>query len=135
MKKIFGTITKALGFGKKDNTTPIVVNSDSQHNVLQAYMRRQNMTHGETVNADLSNVKVVQQKGEAVMYFCPMNGITVRAKVSDGDGGSLPSRTTIEGLKFPKEGKSGNYNLKNVKLTSNGTMQVHATADTVWEPA
>ena len=68
-----------------------------------------------------------------VMYFCPMKTIDVIEKLAAGDGGSLPSDVTVEGLEIPGKYEPGMYTLKNVILTSNGTMQVIATVETVFE--
>jgi hypothetical protein len=39
----------------------------------------------------------------------------------------------VEGLTVPTGLEGGYYTLKNVTLTSNGTMQVRATEETTWE--
>jgi len=62
-----------------------------------------------------------------------MKTIEVIEKVAAGDGGSLPSEVKVEGLAVPGNYEPGLYTLKNVILTSNGTMQVMATEETVLE--
>jgi hypothetical protein len=96
-------------------------------------MKEQQLTHGETVKANLSPVRLEYALGSAYLYFCPMKNIEVLQKISAGDGGEIPSEVDVKGLKVPTEQRSGLYTLKNVKLSSNGTMQVIATENTTWE--
>ena len=91
------------------------------------------MTHGETVMANLSPVRLENAFGKMILYFCPMKNIEVLQTLSNGDGGSLPADAKVEGLTVPGDCKPGYYSLKNVRLTSNGTMQVKATEETLWE--
>ncbi|WP_245842281.1 hypothetical protein [Pontibacter ummariensis] len=98
-------------------------------------MREKEMSHGETVKADLSPVRLERSYGKMVMYFCPMKSIEVLETLSPGDGGSIPALAKVEGLTIPKDFKPGLYKLKNVTVTSNGTMQVKATEQTTWEVA
>lgn len=113
--------------------TPVVITSYSQPHVLQQRMREEMLTHGETVTANLSPVRLENAFGKMILYFCPMKKLEVLNTISDGDGGSLPAEAKIDGLTIPEGCKPGFYTLKNVTLTSNGTMQVKATEETVWE--
>lgn len=118
-----------------EKSTPVVITSYSQPNVLQQRMKEEKLTHGETVTANLSPVRLESAYGKMVMYFCPMKSIDIVQTVTNGDGGSLPAEAKVEGLTIPDNFKPGFYNLKNVTLTSNGTMQVKATNETAWEKA
>ena len=113
----------------------VVVTSYSQPHVLQQRMREERLTHGETVTANISPVRLETERGKMVMYFCPMKSIEVLHTIANGDGGNLPAQVIVEGLTAPEKLKPGMYKLKNVTLSSNGTMQVKATADTTWEMA
>ena len=113
--------------------TPVVITAHSQPHVLQRRMREEKLTHGETVTANLSPVRLENAFGKMILYFCPMQNIEVLQTITAGDGGSLPSDAKIEGLSVPDGCRPGFYTLKNVKLTSNGTMQVLATEETAWE--
>lgn len=114
--------------------TNVVLTAYSQPHVLKQRMLEENMTHGQTVTANISPVRLDRSyRKEAVLYFCPMRKIDVLATTADGDGGSLPPEAIIEGLSVPAEYKSGLYKLCNVQITSNGTMQVKATSETTWE--
>ncbi|MGN6533892.1 MAG: hypothetical protein ACTHK0_19280 [Ginsengibacter sp.] len=113
--------------------TPVITTSYSQPHVLQQRMKEEKLTHGETVTANISPVRLETSFGKMIMYFCPMKSLEVLQVISNGDGGSIPSQVKVEGLSVPAELKSGMYKLKNVTLTSNGTMQVNATESTVWE--
>lgn len=128
-------------FGLKDQPSgareprQVVVTSSSQPEVLQRMMREGKLSHGETVTANLSPVRLEKSRGKMVLYFCPMRSIEVLEKETAGDGGKIPGQVTVEGLSIPRNLKEGLYTLKNVKLTSNGTMQVKATENTEWKTA
>jgi hypothetical protein len=113
--------------------TQVVITAYSQPHVLNQRMKEEKLTHGETVTANLSPVRLENAYGRMVLYFCPMKTIEVLHTVSAGDGGSLPAEAKVEGLTVPDGLEGGYYTLKNVTLTSNGTMQVKATRETAWE--
>jgi hypothetical protein len=96
-------------------------------------MQEEQLTHAETVQASISPVRMESYPDKMVLYFCPMKTIEILETVVAGDGGNLPSEVSVEGLTVPKDFPPGLYTLKNVVLTSNGTMQVIATDKTVWE--
>ncbi len=96
-------------------------------------MKAEKLTHGETVTANISPVRLENSFGRMILYFCPMQTIEILEKITDGDGNHLPSEAIVEGMTVPDNCKPGLYTLKNVKLSSNGTMQVIATEKTMWE--
>ena len=114
-------------------TTPVVITSYSQPHVLQQRMKEEKLTHGETVTANISPVRLENAYGKMVMYFCPMQTIEILKHTTPGDGGNIPIQATVDGLSVPGVQKPGLYTLKNVQITSNGTIQVTATAKTEWE--
>ena len=124
-------------FGAKGNTakqeTSVILTSYSQPHVLRQKMEEEQMTHGETVMANISPVRLERSFSKAILYFCPLRKIEVLNTLSNGDGGHLPSEATIEGLSIPKDYKPGLYRIRDVEITSNGTMQVKATKHTKWE--
>lgn len=132
-KKLFGSKKDPLPTAEQSKQ--IILTAYSQPHVLQQRMQEEKLTHGETVSANLSPVRLEKHMGKMVLYFCPMKSIEVLQTISDGDGGSLPQQAIVEDLTIPSDYKAGFYNLKNVILTSNGTMQVKATGKTVWETA
>lgn len=113
----------------------VMTTAYSQPHVLQQKMKEEKLTHGETVLASLSRVRLDKEPEGVVLYFCPMRTIDVQQTVTCGDGGSIPPQVMVDGLKFPDNMPPGYYTLKNVVLSSNGTIQVRATSDTVWEKA
>jgi len=117
----------------KPATTPVVITAHSQPHVLNQRMKEGQLLHGKTVTANLSPVRLENAYGRMVLYFCPMRTIEVLHTISEDDGGSLPAEAKVEGLAVPQSLQPGYYALKNVTLTSNGTMQVKATAETAWE--
>lgn len=130
IKSIFSNV-----FSKQPTPAPIpvVITSYSQPHVLQQRMKEEKLTHGETVTANMSPVRLESNFGKMVMYFCPVQAIEITGKISEGDGGSLPAEAIIEGFTVPRDCKPGLYTLKNVTLSSNGTMQVIATEKTELE--
>ena len=130
-RNLFGATEQPSGGGSKQ----VIITASSQPEVLQKRMQEEKLSHGETVMANLSPVRLEKSRGRMVLYFCPMKSIEVLGAVTAGDGGSLPAQAKVEGLTTPANLKEGIYNLKNVTLTSNGTMQVKATEETTWEAA
>ena len=118
-----------------ERSTTVITTSYSQPHVLQQKMQEERLSHGETVTVNISPVRLERDYGKMVMYFCPMKSIEVIEKINLGDGGSIPSQVKVEGLTIPDHFKPGFYKLKNVMLTSNGSMQVIATEKTIWETA
>jgi len=131
----FGNLFGAKGKAPaQQQSTSVVLTSSSQPYVLRQKMQEENMTHGETVTANISPIRLDRSyRSEAVLYFCPLKKIEVLETTATGDGGSLPSEATLEGFAIPQDYKSGFYRLRNVEITSNGTMQVKATNQTTWE--
>lgn len=115
------------------SATQVVITAHSQPHVLQQRMKEEKLLHGKTVTANLSPVRLENAYGRMVLYFCPMKTIDVLHTISEGDGGSLPMDAKVEGLTVPAGLEGGYYTLKNVTVTSNGTMQVRATEETAWE--
>jgi hypothetical protein len=80
-------------------------------------------------------VRLEAAYGKMYLYFCPMEKIEIHKVLTPGDGGEIPDNVVVEGLTIPEDFKAGLYTLKNVKISSNGTMQVIADATTSWEIA
>lgn len=115
-------------------STPVVITSYSQPHVLQQRMNMENLKHGDRVTANLSPVRLESNFGKMVIYFCPMVNLDIVNKIEAGDGGALPAEATIYDVNVPAGMKPGLYTMKNAELFSNGTMQVIAKEDTVFEP-
>lgn len=137
MKSIFQSIARFFTGPKMVEpvkmTNVAANNSYSQPNVLAGLMQQNRMTHGETVLADISPVRVMKDGDDTMLYFCPADSLNIKETLTVGDGGRIPYSVKVEGLQIPDELKSGLYNLKNVQLTSNGTIQVIPTLETAWE--
>lgn len=91
------------------------------------------MSHGGTVKANLSPVRLDMDHGGVILYFCPMKDLEILEVIAEGDGSSIPAHAKLEGLTVPKNCRSGLYHLENIELTSNGTIQVKATEKTTWK--
>lgn len=131
---LFANLFGAKGSMEKPETsTEVVTTSSAQPHVLREKMREKKLTHGETVTVNMSPVRLESAFGKMHLYFCPMKSLEVLKTVAPGDGGDIPHQVVVEGLTVPTELKSGLYALKNVKLSSNGAMQVIADAETTWE--
>ncbi len=122
-------------FQKGSGHTKVLVTANSQPEVLQAQMQKGKLSHGQTVIATLPHVRLAKnQPGvSAQIFFCNMKDIQVTKALKAGDGREIPEAVTLpQGLKVPYAG-DGFYNLENVRLTSNGSIQITATADTKWQ--
>jgi len=116
-------------------TVPVVITSYSQPHVLQQRMKEAHLTHGQTVRGDISPVRLEINFGKMVLYFCPAQEIMVNEQITPGDGGSIPAEAILEGFEsiVPGNVKPGLFHLKNAKFFSNGTMQLIADENTVFE--
>ena len=138
MKKMFA-FDGFFGGGKsydpspQSSTSPVTTTAFSQPHVLQTRMKEEQMSHGGTVRANLSPVRLEINRDSVVMYFCPMEKLQILEVMSEGDGNNIPAEARIEGLSVPAYFKPGLYELENIELTSNGTIQVKATAKTTWK--
>jgi len=131
---IFANLFSSKGISEKAETSKeVFTTSSAQPHVLREKMKEQELTHGETVKATISPVRLEATWGKMALYFCPMQTLEIAETITPGDGGDIPASVLGEGLKVPPGSKSGLYTIKNVKLSSNGTIQVIATADTTWE--
>ena len=127
---LFGRQKKA----EAPKTTPVVITSYSQPHVLQQRMHENKLKHGDRVTATLSPIRLESNFGKMVMYFYPMVNMDVTDKLEVGDGAPLPAEATIYDVNVPAGLKPGLYTMKNAQLFSNGTLQVIAKEDTVFEP-
>ena len=116
-----------------ETSKEVFTTSSSQPDVLRERMKEKQLTHGETITANISPVRLEAAWGKMALYFCPMQTLDVGQTITPGDGGDIPSSVIVEGLRLPPGYKSGLYTIKNVNLSSNGTIQVMATPETVWE--
>ena len=131
---IFANLFSSKGSSEKAETSKeVFTTSSAQPHVLREKMKERELTHGETVKANLSPVRLEAAAGKMALYFCPMQTLDIAETITPGDGGDIPSSVVVEGLMLPPGYKSGLYTIKNVKLSSNGTIQVIATAETTWE--
>src|SRR5688500_13414188 len=123
----------STGKQEPSSTEEVLTTSSAQPHVLREKMREKKLTHGETVTASISPVRLEAALGKMYLYFCPLQTIEVHDTITPGDGGDIPLNVVVEGLTVPTGHKPGLYTLKNVKLSSNGAMQVIADAGTTWE--
>jgi len=133
---IFANLFGSKGSIEKVETSKEVFTTYAgQPHVLQEKMQEKKLSHGETVTATISPVRLETAWGKMALYFCPMQTLDIAETITPGDGGEIPLNVVVEGLTVPRECKSGLYTMKNVKLSSNGTIQVIATNETTWESA
>src|SRR5882762_8555836 len=117
MKKVYAAFEGFFGGGKayepsfQSQSSPVTITSFSQPHVLQTRMKEEKMSHGGTVRANLSPVRLDMDHGGVVMYFCPMKSLQILEIVAEGDGKSIPAQAKIEGLGVPVDYKSGLYEL------------------------
>jgi hypothetical protein len=134
--QIFANLFSSKGSIEQVETSKeVFTTSSAQPHVLQEKMKEKKLSHGETVTASISPVRLESAWGKMALYFCPMQKLDIAKTLTPGDGGDIPATVVVEGLTVPREYKSGLYTMKNVKLSSNGTIQVIATAETTFESA
>lgn len=123
------------GVGKTEafTSTEVFTTSSAQPHVLREKMEEKKLTHGETVTASISPVRLEAVYGKMALYFCPMQTLEVLETITPGDGGEIPANVVVEGLTVPSGHKAGLYTLRNVQLSSNGSIQVIANTKTTWE--
>ena len=99
------------------------VTLQSQSFRLRERMQEANISHGQEIRADLSNIRVVALAGggEGQALFCTMGPIRVRATLNRGDGGPLPTDVTLEGLRVTGP---GTYDILNAMVSSNGNLRL-----------
>jgi hypothetical protein len=132
---LFSNLFGSKGTGKQETSTSeeVLTTSSAQPHVLREKMKEKKLTHGETVTASISPVRLESAFGKMYLYFCPMQTIDIHQTITPGDGGDIPAEVVLDGLTIPAGSKPGLYSLKNVRLSSNGAMQVMADATTLWE--
>jgi len=98
-------------------------------------MEEAKVTDGQTVRGDISPGRLESNFGKMVLYFCPAQDITVNEQITPGDGGSIPAEALLDGFEriLPGNTRPGLYHLKNATFFSNGTMQLIADENTVFE--
>ena len=138
MKKEHTSLFANLWDAKSKSTDPVksipvFITQYSQPHVLQQRMKEAHLTHGQTVRGDISPVRLEASFGKMVLYFCPAHGITVNEQITPGDGGPIPPEAILEGVVVPGTFTPGYYHLKNAKFFSNGTMQLIADENTIFE--
>jgi hypothetical protein len=106
------------------------VTAYSQSHRLRERMAEADLQHGQEVRADVRGVRVQLAspawigrrdvvKGD--VFFCTMGPVEVRRVSIEGDGGPLPDRAILDGLRVPVE---GTYDLINVLIRSNGDLRL-----------
>jgi hypothetical protein len=132
-ENLFANLFSGRSIEKGESSTEVLTTSSAQPHVLREKMREKELTHGETVKASISPVRLETALGRMYLYFCPMETLDILEIITTGDGGDIPEKVLVEGLTVPPGLKSGLYTLKNVRLSSNGAMQVLADGKTTWE--
>lgn len=108
----------------------------SQPEQLEKAMILEGMRHGDEALATISNIRVEPAPGDfnkhGRMFFCDIGPLRNVAKLGTGDGKTLPKEVELVGDFHVPE--PGYYNLRNVKLSSNGKLQVIRTERTYFVP-
>lgn len=133
ISELYTSFRKLIGIPPKIERVPVVITSYSQPHVLQQRMRQEELSHGETVIANISPVRLEQFSGKMVLHFCPMQAMEITQNIKAGDGGSIPERAVVHGITVPGDMKLGLYTLKHVEIDSNGVINIRSTKETVWE--
>lgn len=129
----FANLFGGRGREEGGSSREVLTTASAQPHVLRERMKEKELSHGETVTVNMSPVRLEAALGRMYLYFCPMQTIDVLKTITPGDGGDIPEEVTVDGLTVPAGQQPGLYTLKNVRLSSNGTMQVIADEKTTWE--
>lgn len=106
------------------------VTAYSQSHRLKERMTEADIRHGQEIRADVRGVRVQLASPEwfarggtvkGDVFFCNMGPVQVRRVTIEGDGGPLPDRAVLDGLRVPGE---GTYDLLNVLVRSNGDLRL-----------
>lgn len=124
-------------FKRKEKTVKAYIDSSSQPFMLKGRMEQAGMSHDQTVMADIQNVRLREEGGKPILYFCAIAPLTIHKQISPGDGEPIPYELKLNKVKIPKRlfktNTDGYINIRNVKLYSNGTIQVIANSKTQYE--
>jgi hypothetical protein len=106
------------------------VTAYSQSHRLRERMAEADVHHGEEIRADVRGVRVQLASPGWIgrrdivrgdVFFCTMGPVEVRRVSIEGDGGPLPDRAILDGLRVSVE---GTYDLINVLIRSNGDLRL-----------
>ncbi|MDP3975016.1 MAG: hypothetical protein Q8P88_01880 [Candidatus Jorgensenbacteria bacterium] len=97
-----------------------------QPEMLRKAMSLEAMRHGDEALATIRNVRVDPAPGafaaKGMLYFCDIERLRIEHPLMRGDGKPLPDEVELVGdFRVPEPGY---YNLRNVKISSNGRLQV-----------
>ena len=123
-------------FGIVKPSGNIIVGENSQPNRLKFQMDHAGLKHGDRVIADVNHIQLYPARGEKFqVFFCGTQSVEVKKRLEEGDGKEIPMHVTVKGLTGVNLRGTGinYYNLKNVMLYSNGTIQITGTKDTIVE--
>lgn len=99
--------------------------------VLQEHMQKVGIKHGQGVLVNLNNVKIAVENGMSKLYFCPLEKIQIVSAENGGDSNELPERVSLpKKLCAPDFLAAGYYDLTNMHVYANGTIQLTQTSAT-----
>ena len=88
---IFANLFSSKGSIEKVETSKEVFTTwAAQPHVLQEKMKEKKLSHGETVTATISPVRLETAWGKMALYFCPMQTLDIAETITPGDGGDIP---------------------------------------------
>ena len=106
------------------------VTAASQQYRLREAIEKSDIRHEETVRADIPRVRVAAGIGVApgaTIFFCDVEPIRVRRRLSNGDDAPIPETVVMEGITFPG---AGEYDLKDAIVHCNGDIRITADSKT-----
>lgn len=142
MKKLKILISSIFHKREKSTVKPLIIGEYSQPYVLAQRMRNADLKHGQVALVDLMNVRIRthahMKKGGVEfrphLYFCALGAISPYSVVGEGDYQPLPEGVELVGFDFDcRENVDSQFHLRNVKLYSNGHIQVIKTEETVMQ--
>jgi len=99
------------------------ITAQSQPFRLIERMEEAKVYHGQSIRADVPNVRVTALAGgkEGQVFFCAIGPIRVREILNRGDDRPLPSTVAVERLAVPT---SGSYDIIDALVCSNGDLRL-----------
>lgn len=141
MKRLFNFLSRKKRVLSKPATETVVVKHHSQQATLGHNMYKADIKHDETVEANIKSVRIgrtndtgsLTDVGQLTMFFCNLDGVEVTKRLTKGDNDPLPREVRLHGFNLPSDFKAGDYNLHNVMIHANGSINITATSKTALE--
>jgi hypothetical protein len=104
----------------KHSSQSLVLTSSSQLYALRRRMEESGITHGQSVLANINYVYISNGK----ISFWNMPALEILEHITPGDGGRIAQQVILRGPFRVRENIHGYFNIKNVCISSHGTINL-----------